>query len=158
MNTKKQIITLHLVRSIMILLMMGWTGGAWAQNGTVSEEVIYTTDFTDWTKEINRKEANQVVVNKQTEFGDTFSFTLNGVGIYPKSIISSNQGYMQTAKYTSEYSAAQPSVVTSALKSITQTFCRPINRTLSYISSLIPYFYFLLYHIFTSTDLFQQKI
>lgn len=120
MNTKKQIITLHLVRSIMILLMMGWTGGAWAQNGTVSEEVIYTTDFTDWTKEINRKEANQVVVNKQTEFGDTFSFTLNGVGIYPKSIISSNQGYMQTAKYTSEYSAAQPSVVTSALKSITQ--------------------------------------
>lgn len=120
MNTKKQIITLHLVRSIMILLMMGWTGGAWAQNGTVSEEVIYTTDFTDWTQEINRKEANQVVVNKQTEFGDTFSFTLNGVGIYPKSIISSNQGYMQTAKYTSEYSAAKPSVVTSQLKSITQ--------------------------------------
>lgn len=120
MNTKKQIITLHLVRSIMILLMMGWTGGAWAQNGTVSEEVIYTTDFTDWTQEINRKEANQVVVNKQTEFGDTFSFTLNGVGIYPKSIISSNQGYMQTAKYPSEYSAAKPSVVTSQLKSITQ--------------------------------------
>ena len=81
MNTKKQIITLHLVRSIMILLMMGWTGGAWAQNGTVSEEVIYTTDFTDWTEEINRKQANQVVVNKETEFGDTFSFTLNGVGI-----------------------------------------------------------------------------
>ena len=64
MNTKKQIVTLHLVRSIMILLMMGWTGGAWAQNGTVTEEVIYTTDFTDWTEEINRKQANQVVVNK----------------------------------------------------------------------------------------------
>lgn len=121
MNTKKQIITLHLVRSIMILLMMGWTGGAWAQNGTVSEEVIYTTDFTDWTQEINRKEANQVVVNKETQFGETFSFTLNGVGIYPKSIISSTTGYMQTAKYTSEYSAAEPpSVVTSALKSITK--------------------------------------
>lgn len=120
MNTKKQIITLHLVRSIMILLMMGWTGGAWAQNGTVTEEVIYTTDFTDWTEEINRKQANQVVVNKETEFGDTFSFTLNGVGIYPKAIISSTTGYMQTAKYTSEYSAAEPSVVTSPLKSITQ--------------------------------------
>ena len=120
MNTKKQIVTLHLVRSIMILLMMGWTGGAWAQNGTVSEKVIYTTDFTDWTEEINRKQANQVVVNKETEFGDTFSFTLNGVGIYPKTVISSTTGYMQTAKYTSEYSAAQPSVVTSALKSITK--------------------------------------
>lgn len=120
MNTKKQIITLHLVRSIMILLMMGWTGGAWAQNGTVTEEVIYTTDFTDWTEEINRKQANQVVVNKETEFGDTFSFTLNGVGIYPKAVISSTTGYMQTAKYTKEYSAAKPSVVTSPLKSITQ--------------------------------------
>lgn len=120
MNTKKQIITLHLVRSIMILLMMGWTGGAWAQNGTVTEEVIYTTDFTDWTEEINRKEANQVVVNKETQFGETFSFTLNGVGIYPKAVISSTTGYMQTAKYTSEYSAAEPSVVTSPLKSITQ--------------------------------------
>lgn len=120
MNTKKQIVTLHLVRSIMILLMMGWTGGAWAQNGTVTEEVIYTTDFTDWTEEINRRQANQVVVNKQTEFGDTFSFTLNGVGIYPKAVISSTTGYMQTAKYTSEYSAAEPSVVTSPLKSITQ--------------------------------------
>ena len=120
MNTKKQIVTLHLVRSIMILLMMGWTGGAWAQNGTVTEEVIYTTDFTDWTEEINRKQANQVVVNKETEFGDTFSFTLNGVGIYPKAVISSTTGYMQTAKYTSEYSAAKPSVVTSPLKSITQ--------------------------------------
>lgn len=120
MNTKKQIVTLHLVRSIMILLMMGWTGGAWAQNGTVSEEVIYTTDFTDWTEEINRKQPNQVVVNKETEFGDTFSFTLNGVGIYPKAVISSTTGYMQTAKYTSEYSEAEPSVVTSPLKSITQ--------------------------------------
>ena len=42
MNTKKQIITLHLIRSIMILLMMGWTGGAWAQTtqylGSVSFE------------------------------------------------------------------------------------------------------------------------
>ncbi len=42
MNTKKQIVTLHLVRSIMILLMMGWTGGAWAQTtqyqGSVSFE------------------------------------------------------------------------------------------------------------------------
>lgn len=120
MNTKYQILTRYLFHSIMILLMMGWTGGARAQSGTVAEEVIYTTDFTDWTEEINRKQANQVVVNKETEFGDTFSFTLNGVGIYPKAVISSTTGYMQTAKYTSEYSAAEPSVVTSPLKSITQ--------------------------------------
>ena len=119
MNTKKQIVTLHLVRSIMILLMMGWTSGAWAQNGTWVEKVIYTTDFTDWTK-INHKQANQMVVNKETLFGETFSFTLNGVGIYPKAEEFSTTGYMQTAKYTNEYSAAEPSVVTSPLKSITQ--------------------------------------
>lgn len=47
MNTKKQIITLHLVRSIMILLMMGWTGGAWTQTtqylGSVSFEYLAGT-------------------------------------------------------------------------------------------------------------------
>ena len=120
MNTKYQILTRYLFHSIMILLMMGWTGGARAQSGTVAEEVIYTTDFTDWTEEINRKEANQVVVNKETEFGEPFSFTLNGVGIYPDAANFSTIGYMQTAKYPNEYSAAKPSVVTSPLKSITQ--------------------------------------
>ena len=120
MNTKHQILTRYLFHSIMILLMMGWTGGARAQSGTVAEEVIYTTDFTDWTEEINRKEANQVVVNKETEFGEAFSFTLNGVGIYPDDANFSTIGYMQTAKYPNEYSAAKPSVVTSPLKSITQ--------------------------------------
>ena len=120
MNTKHQILTRCLFHSIMILLMMGWTGGARAQSGTVAEEVIYTTDFTDWTEEINRKEANQVVVNKETEFGEAFSFTLNGVGIYPDAANFSTIGYMQTAKYPNEYSAAKPSVVTSPLKSITQ--------------------------------------
>ena len=120
MNTKHQILTRYLFHSIMILLMMGWSGGARAQSGTVAEEVIYTTDFTDWTEEINRKEANQVVVNKETEFGEAFSFTLNGVGIYPDAANFSTIGYMQTAKYPNEYSAAQPSVVTSPLKSITQ--------------------------------------
>ena len=120
MNTKHQILTRYLFHSIMILLMMGWTGGARAQSGTVAEEVIYTTDFTDWTEEINRKEANQVVVNKETEFGEAFSFTLNGVGIYPDAANFSTIGYMQTAKYPNEYSAAKPSVVTSPLKSITQ--------------------------------------
>lgn len=120
MNTKHQILTRYLFHSIMILLMMGWSGGARAQSGTVAEEVIYTTDFTDWTEEINRKEANQVVVNKETEFGEAFSFTLNGVGIYPDAANFSTIGYMQTAKYPNEYSAAKPSVVTSPLKSITQ--------------------------------------
>ena len=98
MNKKNQILTRYLFHSIMILLMMGWTGGAWAQSGTMSEEVIYTTDFTDWTEEINRTKANQVVVNKQTEFGESFSFTLNGVGIYPETANLSTIGYMQTAK------------------------------------------------------------
>lgn len=120
MNKKHQILTRYLFHSIMILLMMGWTGGARAQSGTVSEKEIYTTDFTDWTEEINRKQANQVVVNKETLFGEAFTFTLNGVGIYPDAANFSTIGYMQTAKYPNEYSAAEPSVVTSPLKSITQ--------------------------------------
>ena len=117
---KNNIFSNLLLRSIMMMLMMGWMGSAWAQ--TYEEKAIYSTDFTDWTK-VDRKMATNKVINKQTDFGEAFTFTLNGVGIEPKgtnSKFSSYTGYLQTAKYTSEYSASEPSAVTSPLKSITK--------------------------------------
>lgn len=120
MNKKNHISISTLLRSLMMILMMGWMGNAWGQ--TYEEKAIYSTDFTDWS-EVNMKKATDEVVNKRTDFGEVFTFTLNGVGIYPKgtnSKFSSYTGYMQTAKYPKEYSASEPSAVTSPLKSITQ--------------------------------------
>ena len=45
MNRKNKISTGKLLRSIMIFLMMGWMGCAWAQNTASSEQLIYSTDF-----------------------------------------------------------------------------------------------------------------
>ena len=117
---KNNIFSNLLLRSIMMMLMMGWMGSAWAQ--TYEEKAIYSTDFTDWTQ-VDRKTATNKVINKQTDFGEAFTFTLNGVGIEPKGTnnkFSSYTGYLQTAKYTSEYKDSEPSAVTSPLKSITK--------------------------------------
>lgn len=60
----------------------------------------------------------------KTQFSDEdLIFTLNGVGADPKGTntkFPSYTGYMITAKYTDEYKKAQPSAVTSPLKSITK--------------------------------------
>ena len=117
---KNNILGKRLLRSIMMILMMGWMGTAWAQ--TYEEKAIYSTDFTDWTK-VDRKKAINKIINPHTDFGEAITFTLNGVGIEPEgtnSKFSSYTGYLQTAKYTSEYSTSEPSAVTSSLKSITK--------------------------------------
>ena len=89
----------------------------------IQEKCIYSTDFTDWS-EVDRKKATDVVVNLKTKYSkESFSFTLNGVGVYPSGTntkFPSFTGFMQTAKYTSEYSAAEPSAVTSALASVSK--------------------------------------
>ena len=52
---------------------------------------------------------------------EAFTFTLNGVGISPEDTkFADHKGFMQIAKYTGEYSAAEPSAVTSALANITK--------------------------------------
>ena len=54
---------------------------------------------------------------------EELSFTFNGVGVYPAGTnakFPEITGFMQTAKYTGEYKAAEPSVVTSPLASITK--------------------------------------
>ena len=123
MNIKNKIITKQLLYAVMLLFMMIWTCGAWAQNATSQEKLLYSTDFTDWD-DIDRK----VTVNKEVKLKTQFSdedliFTLNGVGADPKGTNSkfpSYTGYMITAKQTEAYKKAEPSAVTSPLKSITK--------------------------------------
>lgn len=123
MNIKNKIITKELLYAIMLLFMTVWACGAWAQNETSQEKLLYSTDFTDWD-DIDRKVAVNKEVKLKTQFSDEdLIFKLNGVGADPKGThykFSSYTGYMITAKYTDEYKKAQPSAVTSPLKSITK--------------------------------------
>ena len=87
----------------------------------IQEKALYTTDFTEW-KSYDRKKTTDEVVNLKTLYSkEDFTLTLNGVGVSPAdSKFAGHTGFMQTAKYTGEYSAAEPSAVTSALASITK--------------------------------------
>ena len=93
------------------------------QVSAIQEKALYSTDFTNW-KEIDRSKATDEVVNVKTLYSkEELSFTFNGVGVYPTGTntkFPEVTGFMQTAKYTGEYKAAEPSVVTSALASITK--------------------------------------
>ena len=93
------------------------------QASALQEKTLYSTDFTNWN-EIDRKKATNEVAKVKTLYSkEELSFTFNGVGVYPtgtNSKFPEITGFMQTAKYTGEYKAAEPSVVTSALASITK--------------------------------------
>ena len=119
MNRKNKISTDNILRSLILLVMMGWMGSAWAQ----TEQLLYSTDFTEWN-DIDRKTTIGKTVTQWTEFSnEKLTFTLNGVGVDPngwQSKFSNYTGYMITAKYKGEYSKSEPSVVTSPLKSITK--------------------------------------
>lgn len=87
----------------------------------IQEKVIYTTDFTNWAAKDRKKTTNDVVNLKTLYSKEAFSFTLNGVGISPSDTkYTGHTGFMQLAKYTGEYSAAEPSAITSSLASITK--------------------------------------
>ena len=133
MNIKNKIITKELLYAVMLLFMMVWANSALADNTikrdvtqyppVYEEKCLYSTDFTDW-KKIDRKKAENKEVKLKTQFSnEDLIFTLNGVGAEPTGTnkkFSSYTGYMITAKYTGEYSKAEPSAVTSPLKSITK--------------------------------------
>lgn len=123
MNIKNKIITKELLYAVMLLFMTVWACGAWAQNETSQEKLLYSTDFTDWD-DIDRKVTINKEVKLKTQFSDEdLIFTLNGVGADPKGTNSkfpSYTGYMITAKQTEAYKKAEPSAVTSSLKSITK--------------------------------------
>lgn len=93
------------------------------QVNAIQEKALYSTDFTNW-KEIDRSKATDEVVNVKTLYSkEELSFTFNGVGVYPTGTntkFPEVTGFMQTAKYTGEYKAAEPNVVTSALANITK--------------------------------------
>ena len=109
-------------RYLLLLFLMMLGNNAWSQNAQ-EEKLLYSTDFTDWTK-INHKNATDTKVKKTTEgSNEEFTFTFNSVGVDPKgtnSKFSDYTGYMITAKYTGEYKESEPSAVTSPLKSITK--------------------------------------
>ena len=90
---------------------------------TIQEKALYSTDFTNWETIDRAKATNEVVKVKTLYSKEELSFTFNGVGVYPAGTnakFPGITGFMQTAKYTGEYSAAEPNVVTSPLASITK--------------------------------------
>ena len=113
---KKNLLRLGLMSLMLLLAFI-----AKAQTSVIKEKALFTTDFTDW-KAVDRKKATNEVVDLKTRYSnETFTFTLNGVGISPEdSKFADHKGFMQIAKYPGEYSAAEPSAVTSALASITK--------------------------------------
>lgn len=124
MNRKNKISTGKLLRSLILLLMMGWMGSAWAQDTASSEQLIYSTDFQDWDNIDCTSTVDKVVHLKTQYTQEDFTLTLNGVGVDPIGTDANKfpgyTGYLKTAKYTSEYSKDFPTAITSTLKSITR--------------------------------------
>ena len=83
MNRKNKISTGKLLRSIMIFLMMGWMGCAWAQNTASSEQLIYSTDFQEWDNIDCTSTVDKVVHLKTQYTKENFTLTLHGVGVDP---------------------------------------------------------------------------
>ena len=109
--------TLNIIM-ILFMMMLGGSVNAWGQEE--EEKLLYSTDFTNW-KSIDRKKATNEVVTLKTDFSnESFTFTLNGVGIYPSSSDKGKRkGYMETAKST-EINGSTPIAVTSTLTNITK--------------------------------------
>lgn len=124
MNRKNKISTGKLLRSIILLVMMGWMGSAWAQDTTSSEQLIYSTDFQEWDNIDCTSTVDKVVSLKTQYTQENFTLTLHGVGVDPIGTDAKKfpgyTGYLKTAKYTSEYSQDIPTAITSTLKSITR--------------------------------------
>jgi uncharacterized repeat protein (TIGR02543 family) len=124
MNRKNKISTGKLLRSIILLLMMGWMGSAWAQDTASSEQLIYSTDFQEWDNIDCTSTVDKEVHLKTQYTKEDFTLTLHGVGVDPIGTDANKfpgyTGYLKTAKYTSEYSQDIPTAITSTLKSITR--------------------------------------
>lgn len=124
MNRKNKISTGKLLRSLILLLMMGWMGSAWAQDTASSEQLIYSTDFQEWDNIDCTSTVDKEVHLKTQYTKEDFTLTLHGVGVDPIGTDANKfpgyTGYLKTAKYTSEYSQDIPTAITSTLKSITR--------------------------------------
>lgn len=124
MNRKNKISTGKLLRSLILLLMMGWMGSAWAQDTASSEQLIYSTDFQEWDNIDCTSTVDKEVHLKTQYTKEDFTLTLHGVGVDPIGTDANKfpgyTGYLKTAKYTSEYSKDFPTAITSKLKNITR--------------------------------------
>lgn len=124
MNRKNKISTGKLLRSIILLVMMGWMGSAWAQDPASSEQLIYSTDFQEWDNIDCTSTVDKVVHLKTQYTKENFTLTLHGVGVDPIGTDAKKfpgyTGYLKTAKYKSEYSQDFPTAITSPLNSITR--------------------------------------
>lgn len=124
MNRKNKISTGNFLRSLILLVMMGWMGSAWAQDTASSEQLIYSTDFQEWDNIDCTSTVDKVVSLKTQYTKENFTLTLHGVGVDPIGTDAKKfpgyTGYLKTAKYTSEYSQDIPTAITSKLKSITR--------------------------------------
>ena len=123
MNRKNKISTDNILRSLILLVMMGWMGSVWAQNATTSEQLLYSTDFQEW-ENIDYKSTVDKVVNLKTRYtNEDFTFTFNGAGVDPMGTherFASYTGFLKIAKYPGEYTQKSPEAITSALASITR--------------------------------------
>ena len=122
MNTKNHISINSLLRSIIMILMMGWMGSAWAQ--TASEKVIYSTDFQDWKEALPTVPAT--TVTKRTLDGQDLTFSLNNTTVDPTGIDRAkftnsciSLGYLRAEKEEHGVAANEAYIETSYLKNIT---------------------------------------
>lgn len=123
MNRKNKISTGKLLRSIILLLMMGWMGSAWAQDTASSEQLIYSTDFQEWDNIDCTSTVDKVVHLKTQYTKEDFILTLNGVGVDPMGTherFPSYTGFLKIAKFPGEYKNKSPEAITTPLASITK--------------------------------------
>ena len=86
MNIKNKIITKDLLYAIMLFFMMVWTCGAWAQNVTSQEKLLYSTDFQDWVNVTSSDTETEINKNKngqelRTTDGQPLSFYLKQTSV-----------------------------------------------------------------------------
>ncbi len=87
------------------------------------EKALYSTSWVEWD-ELDRASSDVTRTVTTNYTNEELTFTFNGAGVSPTGTNEDKfpgyTGWMITAKYPEEYEAGEPSVVTSALESITR--------------------------------------
>ena len=104
-------VTQNILHAFMILVMVAWCGGAWADDSSSAgtDRVIYSTDFQDWDYSSPVTPAKSIV--KETVDGQAFTFSLYNVLVDPTGQHSKfsadiiDLGYARAEKATEETKA-----------------------------------------------------